>query len=112
MKNSEEFIADVPTVWDETIAINGKIGEFVTMARRSGDNWYLGSMTDWNERDMTIDLGFLPAGTFKVEIFRDGINADRAARDYKKEVMTVTSTDKIKLHMAPGGGWAAKFVKQ
>ncbi len=107
-----EFIADVPTVWDETIAINGKIGEFVTMARRSGDNWYLGSMTDWNERDMTIDLGFLPAGTFKVEIFRDGINADRAARDYKKEVMTVTSTDKIKLHMAPGGGWAAKFVKQ
>ena len=107
-----QFIAEIPTVWDETLVLGGKIGEFVTMARRSGDTWYIGSMTDWTVRDITIELGFLPAGNYAVEIFRDGANAHRAARDYAKETRTVAPGDKIKVHLAPGGGWAAKLVKK
>ena len=107
-----KYIAEIPTVWDETLVLNGKIGEFVTMARRKGDNWYIGSMTDWTPRDMTVELGFLPAGRYSVEIFKDGANAHRAACDYAKEEHAVTAGDKLKLHMAPGGGWVAKLVKQ
>ena len=107
-----KYIAEIPTVWDETLVLGGRIGEFVTMARRSGDDWYIGSMTDWTPRDMTVELGFLPAGRYSVEIFKDGANAHRAACDYAKETLSVTAGDKLKLHMAPGGGWVAKLVKQ
>ena len=107
-----KYIAEIPTVWDETLVLGGKIGEFVTMARRSGDTWYVGSMTDWTPRDMTVELGFLPAGRYSVEIFKDGVNAHRAARDYAKEEKTVVPGDRLKFHMAPGGGWVAKIVKQ
>ena len=107
-----KYIAEIPTVWDETLVLGGEIGEFITMARRSGDNWYIGSMTDWTPRDITVELGFLPAGQYKVEIFKDGVNAHRAARDFAKEEITVRPGDRIKVHMAPGGGWAAKLVKQ
>ena len=106
------FITDVPTVWDETIVLNGRIAEFITTARRSGDNWYIGSMTDKNERDLTLDLSFLPAGTYEMSVFKDGINADRAARDYARQTLTVRPGDKVKIHMAPAGGWAAKLTKK
>jgi len=95
------FIANIPTVWDETFAINGKIGQFITMARRSSNDWYLGSMTDWDERDLRIELDFLPAGNYKVEIFKDGPNAYRQGKDYIKEEKTVTDRDILKIHMAP-----------
>ena len=106
-----KYIAEIPTVWDETLVLGGRIGEFITMARRSGDTWYVGSMTDWNERDLTVELGFLPAGRYRAEIYRDGANANRAACDYARESLTVTAGDRIKVHMAPGGGWTAKIVK-
>ena len=107
-----KYIAGIPTVWDETLVLNGKIGQFITMARRSGDTWYVGSMTDWTPRDMTVELGFLPAGRYSVEIFKDGANAHRAARDYAKEEAVVNPGDRLKVHLAPGGGWVAKIVKQ
>ncbi|MBQ0149683.1 MAG: glycoside hydrolase family 97 protein [Bacteroidales bacterium] len=106
------FISAVPTTWDETIAIDGKIADYIVMARRKGDNWYVGALTDWTPRDMEISLDFLPEGSYVVEIFKDGINADRAARDYAKEEISVTNASKIKIHMAPGGGWVAKVAKQ
>lgn len=106
-----EFIAGIPTVWDETKALDGKVGGYVVMARRSGDDWYVGAMTDWNARDIEIDLSFLPAGNYTIEYYKDGINADRAARDYKKVVEDFTP-GRINVHMAPGGGYAAKIVKK
>ena len=114
MRESEctSFISAVPTVWDETIAINGLIGKYITMARRSGETWYVGAMTDWDERDLSVSLGFLPAGSYKMEVFKDGANAHRAARDYACETLTVTAYDKVSIHMAPGGGWAAKLTRQ
>ena len=107
-----KYIAEIPTVWDETIALRGEVGKFVMMARRSGDTWYAGALTDWEEKDITLDLNFLPAGTFEAEIYRDGINADKCASDFKIETKSVSCTDNIKLHLAPGGGFAVKFTKK
>ena len=106
-----QFIASIPTVWDETRALDGKVGEYIVMARRSGEDWYVGAMTNWDERDLAVDLSFLPAGNYTIEFYKDGINADRAARDYKKVVEDFTP-GKINVHMAPGGGWAAKITKK
>lgn len=107
-----KYIADCPTVWDESVAVNGVLGRFITLARRSGDVWYVGSLNDWKARDLTLDLGFLGEGDWTMEIFRDGINADRAARDYKRELVSVPADRKVKIHMAPGGGWTARITKK
>ena len=104
-----EFISTVPTVWDETRALCGEVGKYIAMARRSGEEWYAGGMTDWNERTLTLDLSFLPQGVYSVELYRDGVNADRRASDYKKEVFDLPLNGLLKVKMAPGGGFAAKI---
>jgi len=106
------FIAEIPTTWDESISLDAKITEYAVTARRKGDTWYVGAMTDWTARDMDIDLSFLGAGQWKMEVFKDGPNADRAARDYLKKEETVPSDGKVSIHMAPGGGWAAKITRK
>lgn len=106
-----KFIAECPTVWDESVAVNGEIAKYITLARRSGDVWYVGSMTDWDARDLSLDLSFLGEGDWTMEIFRDGINADRAARDFATETVVVPADRKVRIHMAPGGGWVAKIKK-
>ena len=106
---SLDFIANIPTVWDESIAINGEVAKYVTIARRQGDTWYVGGMTDWSARDMEIDLSFLPKGNYRVTLFRDGINAHRAGRDYVKEDIEASSSETLSVHLAPGGGFAAKI---
>ena len=98
-----EFIARIPTVWDETIALDGKIGEYVVMARRKGNVWYIGALNGWDARDLEIDLSFLPAGKTSGMAFLDGVNAHRAARDYKKTELPIQG-GKVKIHLAPGGG--------
>lgn len=113
MKEQEctDFIAKVPTTFDETIALNGEIGEYITLARRKGDTWYIASMTNWTPRNCTINLSFLGEGNYTAEIFSDGINADREATDYKKETQTVTASHKLNVQMSPGGGWTARIKK-
>lgn len=104
-KECTEFIAAIPTVWDETISIDGKVGEYIIMARRKGDTWYVGGLTGHEARTVTVDLSFLPEGDWNLELFKDGINADRHGEDYKKTVGKAEST--LTVHMAPGGGFAA-----
>jgi alpha-glucosidase len=104
---SMEFLSVVPSVWDETIPLFGKVGDYVGVARRSGDEWYIGAITDWSERDFDIDLSFLPQGDFELIEFKDGPNAANHAEDLAKETARVTSGYKINIHMAPGGGYAA-----
>lgn len=111
-KECTDFIATVPEIWDETRGLDGKVGEYVAIARRNGQVWYVGAMTDWSARELTLDLGFLPEGEYVVELFRDGVNADRAACDYRKETVDLPADRKIAVKMAPGGGWAAKIVKK
>ena len=107
-----EFIASVPTTWDETVGLDGRVGEYVSIARRKGDTWYVGGMTDWNARTLTIDLGFLGEGAYTAELFRDGVNADKAARDYKRESVEIPADRKLTVKMAPGGGFALKITRK
>lgn len=110
-QESTNFIAKVPTTFDETVALDGKVAEYVAIARRKGDTWFVGAMTNWNQRDLTLDFSFLGEGTYEAEIFRDGVNADRDATDYKREVIKVTKNDKLPVKLAQGGGWAARIYK-
>ena len=106
---STEFIASVPTTFDETVAMSGKVGEHVAIARKKGDTWYVGAMTNWTARDIELDFSFLGAGNYEAVVFKDGINADRDATDYKKETIKITPGQRMTIHMAPGGGWAARI---
>jgi len=104
-----DFIDQMPTVFDETVALDGKVGEFVVIARKKENTWYVGAMTNWGERDITLDLSFLGTGNYEAEIFKDGINADLDATDYKKELRSVSSKDRITVHLSSGGGLAMKI---
>jgi alpha-glucosidase len=110
-KECTEFIANIPTVWNETQVLDAKVSEYIAMARQHDDIWYLGALTNWEPREMELDLSFLGDGDYKLELFKDGINADRAACDYKKEIIPVPADRKLKIKMAPGGGYAAKIYK-
>jgi alpha-glucosidase len=110
-KECTDFIVKVPTTFDETVPLDGKVGEYVVIARKKGDNWYIGAMTDWSPRELAIDFSFLGDGMFRAEIFRDGTNADRDATDYKKEVLDVKKGDRIAIKLMNGGGWAAIIEK-
>ncbi len=108
---STDFIAAIPTVWDETIVLNGKMGDYILTARRKGDVWYVGGLTDWTPRDLEVDLSFLGEGTHSAVLFKDGVNAHRTARDYKRETIQLDASGKLKVHLAPGGGFALKIGK-
>src|SRR5437764_7111088 len=84
-----EFLAPVPSVWDDTRVLDGRIAEYVAVARRSGNDWYVGAMTNWTGRELEVDFSFLPEGNFSMEYYQDGINAERMASDYKIEAMLV-----------------------
>jgi Glycoside hydrolase 97. len=106
-----EFIASIPTVWDNTVALNGKIGEYISIAREKDGVWYVGSLTNWDARALELDLSFLGTGNYKAEVFKDGVNASKAARDYKKETINIPSDRKLKISMASGGGYVMKIFK-
>lgn len=103
------FIASIPTVWDETVALDGKVAEYIAIARRSGDVWYVGALTDWNARELVLDLSFLPQGNYKVEIYQDGVNADKFASDYTHYETVLPADGHLTVPMASGGGWVAKI---
>ena len=104
-----DFIAAFPTSWDETVPVCGKIGEYVAIARRKGNDWYVGALTNWNARDLALDLGFIGSG--KMTVFQDGVNAHRAAQDYKISSASLPSDGNVTVHLAPGGGWVAKISR-
>ena len=103
-----KFITDVPVTWDETRALEAKAGEYAVVAKRKGNKWYIGGMTNNTERQLEISLDFLNAGTsYKMTSFEDGINAGRQAMDYRRKESHVKSGDKIQIKMARNGGFAA-----
>jgi alpha-glucosidase len=107
-QESTDFIAKIPTTFDETVALDGSVGKFVILARKKANTWYLGAITNWDSREVTIDFSFLEKGkTFEADLFTDGINADKAAVDYKREKITIDSTTKMIFHLASGGGLSA-----
>lgn len=108
-QESTSFIAQVPTVWDETVVLDGKMGEYIITARRKGDTWYVGGLNNWDARDVEVDLSFLSSGSHKAVLFKDGVNAHRTARDYKREEVSVSSAQPLKVHLAPGGGFTLQI---
>jgi len=106
-----DFITSVPTTFDETVPLDGKVGEYVAIARRKGDTWYVGAMSNWTARDLTLDFSFLGDGVYNAIVFKDGVNADRVATDYKKEVINISSGDALTIQLSNGGGWAARIMK-
>jgi alpha-glucosidase len=112
MKEQEctDFIVKVPVVWDDVKVLKGKVGDYLLLARCSGNEWFVGALTDWSQRDMDLDLSFLGQGEYNMEIFQDGINADRYASDYKHMRLEVRSDLKMKIQLAPGGGWVARII--
>ena len=99
-----DFIADIPTIWDETIALDGKVGEYTVIARRSGDRWYVGGITNWEEREIEIDLSELELKNTQAIEFRDGVNANKIASDYSKNNITIENNI-YKAQMKKGGGF-------
>lgn len=119
MQNQEctDFIAQIPTVYDQVVPLDGKLGEYVVVAKRKGVRWYIAAMNNWQARDLTVDLSLLikmnetnnklEKLNGRANIFADGINADREATDYKHTQRQINSDDKLQIHLAPGGGWTA-----
>jgi alpha-glucosidase len=105
------FLAAIPTVWDETVALDAKIAQYAAIARRKNNQWYLAAMTNWDERQLTLDLSFLGPGNYQAEIYRDGVNAHRVATDYKTETIDIPPHKTLTIKMAPGGGFAARIFK-
>ena len=104
-----QFIASVPTTWDETVVLDGRVGEYLVIARRKGFRWYVGAITNWEERDIVLDLSVLPNfGAKSGRIFRDGANANRVGKDYVSEQIQVMG-NKVKIHLAKGGGAVMVF---
>ncbi|SER26787.1 glycoside hydrolase family 97 protein [Pedobacter rhizosphaerae] len=101
------FISRIPTVWDQTIALDGKVGEYALIARKNGDKWYISGMTDWNARSFDQKLFFLDGNNYRMDVFSDGINADRHASDYKMSTIKVSKNDQVNIKMEKGGGWCA-----
>ena len=105
--NYTRFVAEIPTVWDETRVLQGEVGEYIVTARRKGDVWYIGGITNWTERDVNIDLSELVKGDYYVELYSDGKNAHRKGSDYSRTVLGQVQNLSVK--MAPGGGFVAKI---
>ncbi len=108
-RESIEFIAEIPTVWDETRVLEGRVGEYIVVARRNGRDWYIGAITDWTPRDLEITLPEECAGRTAV-IFSDGLNAAKRAQDYRRTEQKLDG-GKLTIRLAPGGGWAARIAE-
>lgn len=108
-----DFIASLPTEVEDTRILDGKLGEYIVTARLNSGNWYVGGLTNWDARDLTIDFSFLGEGEhYTATIFRDGINADKQAEDYATETIEVNRTTRLPIHLASGGGFAIKLLKK
>jgi len=107
-----EFIAAVPSVWDDTKVLAGKVGDYIAIARRLDDTWYVGAMTDWDARNLELNLDFLGTGNFKMQVWKDGKNADKHAADFAQEEKQISSNSIVKIEMASGGGWVAIITKE
>ena len=113
LQNEEctHFMASMPTVWDEVVPLSGKVGESVAVAKRSGDVWYVGAITNWDARELDLKLDFLPGGNWTATIFKDGLNAEKAHSDYAVEKLNVKSSDILHASLVSGGGWVARISR-
>jgi alpha-glucosidase len=105
-----DFIRQVPTSWDETRVLAGEVAEYVVIARRLGKDWYIGAMTNWTPRHLSISLKALGNGQWEADVYNDGPDAARTPTDIVHSQMTLQSSRPLKIDLAPGGGWAAHLL--
>lgn len=120
------FVAEIPTVWDETRILQGEVGEYIVTARRKGDTWYIGGITNWTPRDITVDCvnalmrecvsdtnthTITQSNNYTIELYTDGVNAHRKGSDYRLETLK-SQLSTLNLHLAPGGGFVAKITAE
>ena len=105
-----QFIKSAPATWDESKVLNGVPGEYITMARRSGKQWFLGSMTNWTPRELDVPLAFLGSGKYKAEIYEDAADADKHPKNVRVHEETVDRSTRLKIKMVTAGGYAVRFV--
>jgi len=105
------FLSAVPVSFDDTKVLAAKLSEYAVLAKRKGDDWYVGAMTNWEGRDMTVDCSFLGSGSYRATILKDGADADSNAESYVNESKTVNQHTKLQLHLASGGGAVIKISK-
>jgi alpha-glucosidase len=101
-----EFLEKAPTVWDDTVVVNGEPAKYITVARRQGDSWYLGAMTNWDARDVVVPLEFLGSKECEAEIFADGPDAEKVATSVSVTKKRVNGSSELTIHLASGGGAA------
>ncbi|MFV0592449.1 MAG: glycoside hydrolase family 97 protein [Draconibacterium sp.] len=105
-----DFITSVPVTWDETKVLYAKVGEAVIVAKRKGDKWFFGGITNDEGKSIEISFDFLPEGKqFTLTSFEDGINADRQGLDYKRKTISVDNKTKLTINMVRNGGWAGSL---
>jgi alpha-glucosidase len=106
------LLGSIPTTWDETRVLKAEVGKYLITARKSGNSWYIGGITDWSPRDFALSLDFLGEGSYSAQICKDGINADHYGGDYVLENIQVNKNSKLPLHLAPGGGFMIRIDKK
>lgn len=105
-----DFIASLPVEVDYTFIASGELGKYIVTVRKKDVNWYIGGMTNWDERDVQLDFSFLPEGmSYTAVLFKDGVNANKQAEDYRKETIRIDKDSRLTLHLASGGGFAMKL---
>ena len=107
-----DLVGSIPTVWDETLVLDGKVGEYIVTARKKDENWYIGGMTNWNGRPIKVDFSFLDEGEYTAVLAADGINADRYPSDYTLSKETINKNSKIGFTLAKGGGFVVVLKKK
>lgn len=106
-----DFLSQVPVEWDDTKVLDAKLSDYVLIARKNNDKWYIGAMNDWTPKELVIDFSYLDEGSYNLKIWQDGINADRNGSDFKVLKGVITKTDKHRIKLAPGGGFVAILEK-
>ena len=105
------YLASLPTTWDDTVVPDAKVGDYLVVARRKDNDWYLAAMTDWTPRTISIDLSFLNNGSYRAFTCEDGPNATKNSEDYRMGYALVDKNSKLTITMAPGGGYVVKLIK-
>ena len=107
-----EFLKEVPTTWDETRVLDAEVGEHITMARRKGAEWYVGSLNNSEARSIKVSLDFLSSGNYTAEIYTDAPDVAQNPNHLARQFQTVSKADVLTLKMASGGGQVMRLLKQ
>jgi alpha-glucosidase len=107
-----DFLKVVPATWSDTRVLDGKVGDYIVVARKSGNDWYVGGMTDWDPRTLTFSFSFLDAGNYIAELWKDAPDSDIHPDHLVKESIKISNQDNIDLNLAPGGGFVLHIIPE